>query len=256
MKKLHVLAVLFLFLFIISCSSDNDPKDVTPPVDRSANLQPVGSSARDLLTQNDFTSLVLEIVYVSGFRPTDQAIANLVSFINDRTFKPGGVTVEYTEVSSPNDDEFSIQEIADLETDFRVNYNEGNEIAVYIFFADAPSENTNGPSVVLGSAYRNTSIVIYESTIFEASNNNAGITSTTIESAALMHEFAHILGLVDLGTPLTSDHLDTENGNHCNVDGCLMEAQIQFGSLDMMSNNTIPQLEALCIQDLQANGGK
>jgi hypothetical protein len=53
------------------------------------------------------------------------------------------------------------------------------------------------------------------------------------------------------------DHEDPESQAHCNVRGCLMTANIEFGGsiIDMIDNN-IPELEDLCINDLVANGGR
>jgi hypothetical protein len=71
------------------------------------------------------------------------------------------------------------------------------------------------------------------------------------------HEFGHLMGLVNLGTPLQSAHEDANSDNHCNVDGCLMFFEINGGNvLDMMNMTAIPELDPQCIADLQANGGK
>lgn len=259
-----ILFVIGLFsLILMSCSSDDNGGEeapiTAPPANITANLQPVGSSARDFLTAENFNSIVIDIVHVAGFRPADQSINNLISFIEERTFKPGGVRAQITSIPSNGDDEFSIQEIAEIETERRTLYNDGDELALFIFFADADSENSSGNSVVVGAAYRNTSMVIYENTIFRLLNNeaNSGLSRITVESGILNHEMAHLFGLVDLGTPLQSDHLDAANGNHCNVPDCLMEFQIDFGAgMQMMAGNVIPQLDPQCIADLQANGGR
>ncbi|NAS32418.1 membrane metalloprotease [Flavobacteriaceae bacterium R38] len=261
MKKILFVVGLFS-LILASCSSDDTtdetPSPVTPPANITANLQPVGTSARDFLTAENFNSIAIDIVHVEGFRPTNESINNLVSFIEERTFKPDGIRVQFTSIPSNGDNEFSIQEIAEIESERRTLYNDGDELTLFIFFADADSENSEGNSVVVGAAYRNTSMVIYESTLLRVlSNSNSGLTRTTVESGVLNHEMSHLFGLVDLGTPLQSDHLDTENGNHCNVPSCLMEFQIDFGAgMAMMAGNVIPQLDPQCIADLQANGGR
>jgi len=262
MKKILIVIGLFS-LILSSCSSDdsdnNTSNPATPTAEMIANLQPVGTSARDFLTADNFNSLVIDIVFVTGFRPSQLAVDNLVSFLEERTFKPGGIRVQLTSIPSNGDDEFSIQEIADIETERRTLYNNGDELAMFVFFADADSENSSGNSVVVGAAYRNTSMVIYENTIFNLLNNpaNAGLSRATVESGILHHEMSHLFGLVDLGTPLQSDHLDIANGNHCNVPNCLMQFQVDFGSgMGMMAGNIIPQLDSQCIADLQANGGR
>ena len=257
-KNLMKYITVFLFVVFIGCSEDDNTNPNTPPNQNiTANLQVTGSSARDFLTSESFNRLVIDLVYVQGFRPTNTAVDNFIAFIEERTFKPNGISVQFTEIPSPGEASLSVQEIADIETEHRTLYNNGDELALFVFFADAPSDNSSGNSVVIGVAYRNTSLAIYEGTIRDLANNSSGIQTATIESAVLNHEIAHLFGLVDLGTPLQSDHLDEENGNHCNVPSCLMEFRLDFGSgMQMMAGNVIPQLDPLCIQDLQANGGK
>ncbi len=255
---LRGLSVFIVFL-LISCSSNDDTSDSgVGAVDTSANLLPVGDSANQLLSSNEFRSLSIEIIFVAGFRPQQTSVNNLTEFINNRAFKPDGVDVFFSEIPSPGESSFSIQEIANLESQQRTVYNEGEDIAVSILFVDAPSEGSTSQIATLGAAYRNTSLVIYESSLRDlARQNSQGISLEAIETAVLQHEFGHIFGLVDLGSPPQSDHEDEDNTNHCNVENCLMQAQLEFstGMMGMLELG-IPELDAQCIADLQANGGR
>jgi hypothetical protein len=47
----------------------------------------------------------------------------------------------------------------------RTKYNSADQIAVWAFFVDGESASNNENGVILGTAYRNTSFVIYEETI-------------------------------------------------------------------------------------------
>ena len=93
---------------------------------------------------------------------------------------------------------------------------------------------------------------------------SAQISNADVEAATLNHEFGHLFGLVDLGSPQVNDHEDTEAEHHCNVTGCLMRAELQFGGgiMSMLESRTAkgltvaPDLDAECILDLQANGGR
>ena len=249
---------LFLF-FIIGCSKDSSsPDNGTPRIDKSANLKALGASANDLLSDVSSTSLTVEVVYVTGFRPSDAALNSVAQFISDRTFKPDGVRITTRAVASSGKAPFSIEEIAQIERDERTAYNVGDEIAVFIYVADGSNEDDEGNKLVLGSAFRNTSVVLYGKTIEKIANNNNSVDKSTVESAVLNHEFGHLFGLVDLGSPMQVDHEDPANEKHCNVDNCLMNANIQFGGgiIDMIDSNNVPELDDLCINDLVANGGK
>ncbi len=253
--------IVFTFLFlllIVGCSKDSTNTDNgTPTVDKSANLKALGASANELLSDASFTSLTIEIVYVTGFKPTDAALNSVSQFLGQHTFKPDGITITTRAVASSNKAPFSIEEIAEIEKDERNVYNAGDEIAVFIYVADGSNENDENNKVVLGSAFRNTSIVLYGKTIENIANNSASTAKSDVESAVLNHEFGHLFGLVDVGSPMQVNHEDPDSEAHCNVNGCLMTSNIEFGGsiIDMVDNN-VPELDDLCINDLVANGGR
>lgn len=283
--------LLGLFLFV-GCSSDSN--GTAPPgngnvVDRSANLLATGASANELLSNTDFERLTIEIGHVAGFQPTSQTMANFETFIRERTFKEN-IDIVLTSLESPNKEILTLEEIVDLEGDNRTAYNNGTTLAVYIYFADAPSTDDDGNDenvVTLGAVYRNTSMVIYESSIRNLANSSAVVTVTDLETATLNHEFGHLFGLVNLGTDAVNEHEDTESQNHCSVEGCLMRAEIQFRAaprnsqissktnapksacslngkyvMQLLESKTamgtaiVPRLDDECILDLRNNGGR
>ncbi len=253
----NIFRLFILLLFFTSCSPE-DSDSGNRGIDKSANLKSLGTSAKELLSDTKFTSIRIEMVYVTGYEPSQKTQDNLVSFLNQRTFKPDGITIIKRAVSSSGKAPFEINEIAKIESEERLAYNAGDEIAVFIYFADGSNEKDTSSKVVLGSAFRNTSIVIYGETIKNISNRMNAPDKSTVESTVVNHEFGHLFGLVNLGTPLQTEHEDDLSSGHCDVSGCLMNANVEFGSgvVDMINNNTNPQLDDACILDLQANGGR
>lgn len=251
MKKL-IAVVTLAFLVLISCSKDSTEEDANGVV-KANNKRALGTSANDLLSENKFDSMLIEVVYVEGFEPSTTAINNLVSFLNNRVNKSAGITVEKRAIPSPGNESYSIAQIIDIEDDNRIHYNGGSQIAVWAFFADAKSSTDTNTSVVLGTAYRNTSFVIYENTIQKMSNSAFKPSRTVLESTVITHEFGHILGLTNIGTPLKSDHEDPDHKRHCKVTSCLMYWESESGNV---LGGVVPQLDAQCIADLRANGGK
>ncbi len=295
MKKYWISSLVAVTLLLSSCSSSDDngggiEPDPDPPatVDRTPNLQPTGSSANDILSNASFDRLQIQIGYVTGFRPTAQTMANFEDFLRQHTFKEQ-IDITFLELDSPNEEDLTTNEIASLESDNRTVYNDGSTLAIYIYFADAPSDGDDEDEglVTLGAVYLNTSMVIFESTIRDLSAQTMGnISVTDIETATLNHEFGHLFGLVNLGTDPINDHEDPEAANHCVVEGGLMRAALQFGSATsraLVSNETdstkpicalsgqsvlkmldtrtamgvlIPGLDPECILDIQGNGGR
>lgn len=238
------------------CSPEDS--DSGTGVDKSANLKALGTSANELLMDSEYKSIKIEMVYVTGYEPSQKTIDNLKNFLKQRTHKPDGITIVKRAVSSSGKAPFEINEIAEIERQERLSYNAGDEIAVFIYFADGSNESDTSSKVVLGSAFRNTSMVIYGKTIQNIADRMNAPDKSIVESTVVNHEFGHLFGLVNLGTTLQGAHEDEVSQGHCEVSGCLMNANVEFGwgLIDMINTNAIPQLDDTCILDLQANGGK
>ncbi len=265
--KIRFLAVLILFLGLaIACSKNSDDNEPNPiQIDKTANLKATGDSANEILSNNTFDKLQVEIAYVDGFRPTSTAMTNFVSFLRQHSFKQD-IVLTYKELPSPNEEKLTLEEIVDLEQENRTIYNDGSTLAIYIYFADVPSEDDKEEEdlVTLGAVYLNTSMVIYEDTIRTLASKSSLVAVSDVETATLNHEFGHLLGLVNLGSAPVNDHEDVDAENHCNVQGCLMRAELQFGAgmKKMLENRAskgivdAPDLGHECVLDLQDNGGR
>ncbi|GMN10867.1 hypothetical protein MTsPCn9_28210 [Croceitalea sp. MTPC9] len=303
MKK-SIIFFLSLFLIVFLACSESSSDDTTPMTDDNqgvvpenpqqlfpANFRATGSSANDILANTNFDRLRIQIAYVQSqrnFRPTDEAMNEFQAFLQQFTFKEN-IELVFTALESPDEEDLTLQEIADLEIENRTVYNDGTTLGIYIYFADAPSEGDDLDEglVTLGAVYRNTSMVIYEETVRNLAGRSVLISNADVETATLNHEFGHLLGLVNLGSPAVNDHEDVDAENHCNVDPCLMRAQLEFGATNKSSiastkegrlhssctldglglvkqmENSVsrgaaaaPDLDAECQLDLETNGGR
>jgi hypothetical protein len=134
--------------------------------------------------------MVIELVYVQGFEPS--ATANFISFLNARSNKPGGITVVKVDCLTRKL-LLTNQEIVAIEDANRTKqYCEPNSSMGS--FIDRASASDSGNSYVLGTAYRNTSFVIYERDDSELSDSPEPSRSL-FETTVITHEFGHILGL-------------------------------------------------------------
>jgi hypothetical protein len=258
MKK-RIAVVTMTFILLVSCSKEDSTDTIS--VDGYSitnNKKATGSSSHDLLSADTYKSMVIEVVYVEGYEPSATAINNFTSFLNARSNKPGGITVVKRSIASPGKATFTNKEIVAIEDANRTKYNSANQIAVWALFIDGASASDSGNSYVLGTAYRNTSFVIYEKTIHGLSDSPFEPNRSLFETTTITHEFCHILGLTNLGAPLQSNHEDAEHEKHCNVKSCLMYWSAESGSgvANMVSGGSAPKLDAQCLADLKANGGK
>lgn len=254
MRK-RIVVLIIAFSLLLSCSKDDANERLVGGNPVSNNQKPIGRSAYDLLSDTQFKSMVIELVYVEGYEPDATSISNFVAFLNERIHKPNGIRVVKRVIASPGKTALTNQDIIAIEEEKRTLYNSETEIAVWAFFTDGESVSNTATSVILGTAYRNTSFVIYEKTVQRLSGGPFKPSRVLLETTVIEHEFGHILGLTNLGTKLQSNHEDTEHSRHCNVASCLMYWEAESGST-LISGGTVPKLDAQCLADLKANGGK
>jgi hypothetical protein len=246
--------LLFLILFVgfSSCKKDSKRK-VT-----KHHRQSVGSWSEELLSDRKYEELTIQMIYMTGCKPTDEAVANLVSLLEERCKKPDGINVVYKEIAAQGKTSYTISDVKEIEDSERSEFTAKKVIAVTFLFLDGPSSDDSADGMVLGQAYYNTSLVIYEATIQDNSDEFVEPARYKLETLVMNHEAGHILGLVNLGAPMISTHQDTNNGAHCSNPDCLMYWEAETGSaiINLVGNNPIPTLDANCIADLKGNGGK
>lgn len=214
----------------------------------------VGASAKDLLTDQEFKSLTVEIQYMAGYKPQRQTVYNIVAFLKKYLHKPGGINVSYKEVKATGTgDSLSREDIVQIEKTNRTPFISKDNLSIYLLFTNSqhPTEQ------ILGMAYRNTSAVIYGKSIVENSSPSGVLSRAELETAVVLHEIGHILGLVNKGSASRSDHVDEDNNYHCSNRLCLMYHATETHDLSLiLKKGYIPVLDSNCVHDLVANGGR
>lgn len=246
---------IFLALLIHSCSDDNSATPTDPNIE---NNRPLGTSASDILGPNGYSSLTIELVYTNSFRPEVSSILGFKNFIQGLVNKPGGI--QYVERVIPDQAgaPFSIDEIRAIEDNNRTIFTEGDNLAVYVFFSNGASESDTNNSVTLGTAYRNTSMVIYQKTLEFITQTDPDVLPI-LEQTTLNHEMGHLMGLVNIqNDDIHQVHEDPDSNKHCVHEDCLMYFDATGVGRQMLNKwmqlRAVPELEIQCLQDLQAKG--
>lgn len=254
MRGNYFLSISLLLFLLASCATDS-PED-KPSAHRNDLV--LGASARDFLSDEIFTALELEVVYVTGHEPTQETINSLYSFLNRHINKPDGIDIKTRAIVSPNVGSYSILELKEVEKKYRTSFSKDTKLAAFIFIADNKSEDKEDRRI-LGKAYLNTSMVIFNSEIQIMTGNSSS--RSQLQTVTAHHEFGHLFGLVNNGTPAQSDHEDPDKEfrAHCSVEGCLMAAAIDINSSNLTfleDGQKILDFDEHCKLDLKANGGK
>jgi hypothetical protein len=247
MKKILLLSCIALVFY--SCKKQSTDPETLP---NAYSNQALGASAGDMLAGARYTTLVVQVQYMPGYALDTATVTNLTAYLNMLCNKPGGVTITQSQIAAPASDTVTVSQAAVIEAQNRTAYTGGSAIAVYVLVTNGFDTSAS----VLGFAYRNTSICLFGQDIFTHSGGVGEVSRVGLESGVLEHEFGHIMGLVDLGTPMVVFHQDTAHGNHCNNPNCLMyyamDTHVAFSAM----SNYIPVLDSNCRNDLHANGGK
>lgn len=213
--------------------------------------RPTGTQAKAMLSATPNASLVVEVDYVLGRRPSASALALLEKRLNERCNKPAGITVVVDDALPIAQGSYDLRDLKELENSYR----DYDKASLYVLYLDG---TTPSPEVVLGWAYADTSIVVFSDVV--ARNADAWATVAEVEAAVLVHELGHVLGLVNVGTPMIRWHEDMRHPGHDTETDCVMYYAIgssQVRSFVLQLRGPPPtQFGSYCVQDLRANGGR
>jgi len=131
---------------------------------------------------------------------------------------------EMKELPGLDQDGYTLEQIADLVTEYRTGLCSNSEIHLFIVFLDGlfESDGETDDSVIGVNIIGAPVIAIFKPVIHSSGFNDEGIVPKYVEQTTIIHECGHALGLVENGVPLTSDHHDLEHGSHCTDSDCVM----------------------------------
>lgn len=250
--KTRLILIAFFILSVIACRKTFNPYSNPGDPDYFYN-RPVGASANELLSDTKYKSLKLEIQYMPGFEPSATSISHVQNLLASILRKPSGISIVTREIAASASLSLSTDQVHSIEKSNRTVFTTGDQIGVYLLITNGNSTNNN----VLGAAYRNTSMVLFGKTIHDNSGGFGQPSRTKLESTVMDHEIGHILGLVDIGSPMQTNHKDPSHSSHCNNSNCLMYyASDTRDILGFLITGNIPAFDANCMADLRANGGQ
>lgn len=243
---------LFTLLFFSACEKDEEE----PPPGSEEGRQ-VGELAEYYLQEDPYKELRFTIIHMEGYAPKERAVDSLEDFLERYLRKPQGIKISTMEIDAEGGGSYSVEEIDEI-LDENAQYQpfEG-AIHAYLLIVDGTYSEDDGNTNTLGLAYEADRTVLFGGNIEEYSDELTEPDRWKLEAAVMEHEFGHLLGLVDNGTPMVDDHLDEDHGQHCNDEDCLMYYATETS--DVVSNlfeSSIPDLDVECQKDLAANGGK
>jgi hypothetical protein len=219
--------------------------------ERSCGL---GDDARSFVRGAPYSKVIIEVGSTKSATPSQAAVSHLMSVMSDLLDKPGGVTVV---TDAPVDDvsgALSIDQVSAMEDASRTQFSMNDTAVFYYLVVSTNSTDDNSAGSILGEAYRPSAMVVFQKTIDANSGGLGQPTRDVVESTVVAHEFGHILGLVNTGTPMQTPHEDPAHPKHDVNNACLMywANNSSAGLANLLTGGTVPDYDANCRADLAA----
>ncbi|MEC8875099.1 MAG: hypothetical protein VYE50_00805 [Candidatus Thermoplasmatota archaeon] len=212
MRCLKVIVIVFLVV-VPGCLEDI--KD-----DFVSCEDTTGACRYEILQSTDFSGLHVEINYVTEHAPDSDAVDLLKHRIHETTDK-GSVSVSQNGFGS-TDESYSLEEIIAIENEQRTRYKSGNTFVIHILYLNGEYEDNDQ---TLGLAYTGSSFVLFKEKIEEA--ELVFISAEEVERSVIVHEYGHLLGLINNGYESPHDHEDPEHPYHSNNEESVMYWSIE-----------------------------
>jgi len=178
-----------------------------------------GACRYEILRSDDYSRLHIEINYVTEYSPDSDAVDLLKQRIQETTDKTS-VSVSQNAFGS-TDSSYSLEEIIAIEKEQRERYKSGNTFIIHILYLNGEYEDNDQ---TLGLAYKGSSFVIFKEAVEDAVpfGGFSRISAEDIEKSVIVHEYGHLVALVNNGYESPHDHEDPDHPNHSNNDESVM----------------------------------
>ena len=149
------------------------------------------------------------------YAPDSEAVDLLKQRIQETTDKTS-VSVSQNGFGS-TDSSYSLEEILAIEKEQRERHKSGNTFIIHILYLNGEYEDNDQ---TLGLAYTGSSFVLFKEQISDAAFFL--ISAEDIEKSVIVHEYGHLVALVNNGYESPHDHEDPDHPNHSNNEDSVM----------------------------------
>ena len=191
-KRIGVPTLLGL-LMVLSTISGCLGGDLFEPEDKKGIP---GGLTLACLSSAKYTSMVIEIDYEPGYMPEQSSINLLKTRLQEVCDKPNGIEVELTETNFGHSGTWSANDVREKAWEHKSNEPQtGSTLYWQALFPSSEYSNED----VLGVAVDASTVAIFKDTVEDAEGPIFSRPSAEeIENSVLVHEFGHLLGLVNL----------------------------------------------------------
>jgi hypothetical protein len=165
---------------------------------------------------------------VQGLSPYASSIEYLGAFVERVLDKPAGIAFDAGETLAPGGSEH-VWTFDELDAFSRQHASDDADgpVSIHVLFVDGSYASAEDGGTVLGLAWGQRYIALFQDAIRSGCSGGVlgAVSSESCEIAernVWAHELGHVIGLVDNGLSLQTNHRDADHGRHDVSEGCLM----------------------------------
>lgn len=191
--------------------------DGQPPADSGGLAAPVNDAGNvgfhgPAMLRGSVSRLILEVDSQAGATVDQGAISALVDRMRQIVDKPGGVEFVGGNGFQSDREEWTTADLRSAAAENRNNYSSADTVVVYALFVKGGLFSGGQETNAIGVAYNASEFAIFSDKI----DGTGGLlgSDTAVYRAVLIHEWGHLLGLVNIGYTSEIDHEDPDNPGH------------------------------------------
>tara|TARA_R110002049_G_scaffold90785_3_gene227275 strand:- start:305 stop:1102 length:798 start_codon:yes stop_codon:yes gene_type:complete len=261
---MKIVSFFLLFFLFVGCGNKKSNVEITL-IDKQTeeNLK---------LLYKSMSLMEIEVVYEPdaepyvGNRPNGQSYWTILESNIKEVFKQreGEYSLvvptsldQMTSIPAQNKSSWTSEDLQVLESKFRKTIPTGSQASVFVVFlkGNYNQDGVTNPNIIGVSLAGTTLIAIFKDVVESASAGSPQSVAKFMEQSTLVHEFGHVVGLVDNGLNMSTPHIDEEHGHHCDNPNCVMfwknegkSNLILFVQQIMTSGSTV-MFDQNCLED-------
>ena len=190
------------------------------------------------LSDDKYTSMVVEIDYEAGYMPEQSSTDLLKTRLEQVCDKPQGIEAFLTETNFDHEGQWSASDVREKGWNEKSNNPQSDSTLYWQAIFPSGQYANDG---VLGVAVDASTIAIFGEAVDDAEGPIFNRPSAEeIENSVLVHEFGHLLGLVNLVYQSPVEHEDEEHKGHSNNEDSVMYWAIESANIGNIITGELP----------------
>ena len=196
-----------------------------------------GGLALACLRDDSYKELIVEIDHAPGYNPESSTVSLLKQRLGEVCDKPDGISIKLNEVDFSETATWTADKVREIGHE---TMDAPPQTSVLRWHVIMPEGKYSDESV-LGVAVDASTIALFGDAIDDANGNfNFRISDEEVENSVMIHEFGHLLGLVNLVYTSPADHEDSEHPGHSNNEDSVMYWAIETFTVDAFFSGSLP----------------